>query len=88
MIDHPKCSTYSYFFILIILKSVNETYKKNLMKLKNFVMVKFTEDTMVDPPISQVGELSSLISSRPMNFDITLYVHNSGRCQNSKSAFP
>ncbi|XP_013775536.1 palmitoyl-protein thioesterase 1-like [Limulus polyphemus] len=29
--------------------SKNETYKKNLMKLKNFVMVKFSQDTMVDP---------------------------------------
>ncbi|XP_076361549.1 palmitoyl-protein thioesterase 1 [Tachypleus tridentatus] len=29
--------------------SKNETYKKNLMKLKNFVMVRFSQDTMVDP---------------------------------------
>jgi len=28
---------------------VNQKYKENLMKLKNFVMVKFSEDTMVDP---------------------------------------
>lgn len=28
---------------------MNKTYKDNLMKLKNFVMVKFSEDTMVDP---------------------------------------
>lgn len=29
--------------------ALNQTYKANLMKLKNFVMVKFSEDTMVDP---------------------------------------
>jgi len=31
----------------------NETYKTNLMKLQNFVMVKFTKDTMVQPPDSE-----------------------------------
>jgi len=30
-------------------KNKNQTYKKNLMSLQNFVMVKFTEDTMVIP---------------------------------------
>ncbi|KAK2518646.1 Ppt1 [Columba guinea] len=34
-------------------RGVNETYKKNLMALKKFVMVKFLNDTMVDPPISE-----------------------------------
>ncbi|NWZ28565.1 PPT1 thioesterase, partial [Asarcornis scutulata] len=34
-------------------RGVNETYKKNLMALKRFVMVKFLNDTMVDPPISE-----------------------------------
>lgn len=31
----------------------NQTYKENLLKLKNFVMIRFSEDTMVDPPISE-----------------------------------
>ncbi|CAM4578798.1 palmitoyl-protein thioesterase 1 [Lepidochelys kempii] len=34
-------------------KGNNETYKKNLMALKKFVMVKFLNDTMVDPPASE-----------------------------------
>uniref|UniRef100_A0A8C3SRX3 Palmitoyl-protein thioesterase 1 n=1 Tax=Chelydra serpentina TaxID=8475 RepID=A0A8C3SRX3_CHESE len=34
-------------------KGINETYKKNLMALKKFVMVKFLNDTMVDPPASE-----------------------------------
>lgn len=36
------------------IQGINETYKKNLMALKKFVMVKFLNDTMVDPPISEV----------------------------------
>jgi len=34
-------------------KKFNEAYKTNLMKLKNFVMVKFLKDTMVDPRESE-----------------------------------
>lgn len=34
-------------------KTVNETYKINLKKLKKFVMVKFLHDTMVVPPESE-----------------------------------
>uniref|UniRef100_A0A8D0DFN9 Palmitoyl-protein thioesterase 1 n=1 Tax=Salvator merianae TaxID=96440 RepID=A0A8D0DFN9_SALMN len=34
-------------------QGLNETYKKNLMSLKKFVMVKFLNDTMVDPPVSE-----------------------------------
>ncbi|XP_048358096.1 palmitoyl-protein thioesterase 1 [Sphaerodactylus townsendi] len=34
-------------------RCVNQTYKKNLMSLKKFVMVKFLNDTMVDPPASE-----------------------------------
>ncbi|NXI58776.1 PPT1 thioesterase, partial [Chloroceryle aenea] len=34
-------------------RGINGTYKKNLMALKKFVMVKFLNDTMVDPPISE-----------------------------------
>ncbi|ELU18250.1 hypothetical protein CAPTEDRAFT_166676 [Capitella teleta] len=33
--------------------SINSTYKQNLMKLKNFVMVKFLKDTMVEPKDSE-----------------------------------
>lgn len=40
--------------ILHFLKVVNETYKKNLMTLEKFVMVKFLKDTVVDPVISEV----------------------------------
>ena len=32
----------------------NPQYKENLMKLKNFVMVMFGKDTMVDPKESEV----------------------------------
>ncbi|XP_070619975.1 palmitoyl-protein thioesterase 1 [Erythrolamprus reginae] len=32
---------------------INETYKKNLMTLKKFVMVRFLNDTMVDPAASE-----------------------------------
>ncbi|XP_077193704.1 palmitoyl-protein thioesterase 1 [Paroedura picta] len=34
-------------------QGINPTYKKNLMSLKKFVMVKFLNDTMVDPPASE-----------------------------------
>uniref|UniRef100_A0A7M4FDZ3 Palmitoyl-protein thioesterase 1 n=1 Tax=Crocodylus porosus TaxID=8502 RepID=A0A7M4FDZ3_CROPO len=34
-------------------RGINELYKKNLMTLKKFVMVKFLNDTMVDPPASE-----------------------------------
>eukprot|EP00794_Sanderia_malayensis_P004811 gene4811-5441_t len=34
-------------------KTYNASYKLNLMKLKNFVMVKFLKDTMVDPKESE-----------------------------------
>jgi palmitoyl-protein thioesterase len=30
----------------------NEEYKKNLMKLKKFILVRFTKDSMVEPIIS------------------------------------
>uniref|UniRef100_A0AAR2LMQ5 Palmitoyl-protein thioesterase 1 n=1 Tax=Pygocentrus nattereri TaxID=42514 RepID=A0AAR2LMQ5_PYGNA len=32
---------------------VNETYKKNLMSLEKFVMVKFLQDSIVDPVVSE-----------------------------------
>jgi len=31
------------------LPTKNQTYKNNILKLSNFVMVRFTEDTMVQP---------------------------------------
>ncbi|KAF7211499.1 transcript variant X1 [Nothobranchius furzeri] len=34
-------------------RGVNETYKKNLQQLKKFVMVKFLQDTVVDPVDSE-----------------------------------
>lgn len=36
------------------LKAVNETYKKNLQMLEKFVMVKFLQDTVVDPVATEV----------------------------------
>lgn len=36
------------------LQGVNESYKKNLMALKKFVMVKFLNDSVVDPVDSEV----------------------------------
>lgn len=32
----------------------NESYKTNLLKLNRLVMIKFTQDTMVDPPESEI----------------------------------
>ncbi|XP_030644780.1 palmitoyl-protein thioesterase 1 isoform X2 [Chanos chanos] len=34
-------------------RGVNETYKKNLMSLEKFVMVKFLQDSVVDPVVSE-----------------------------------
>ena len=34
-------------------RSINKKYRKNLMKLQNFVMVMFSEDTMVQPKESE-----------------------------------
>lgn len=42
-------------------QGINETYKKNLMALKKFVMVKFLNDTMVDPPISEVRKAGQVL---------------------------
>ena len=36
---------------------MNETYKKNLQLLDNFVLVKFLKDSVVDPVDSEVGTL-------------------------------
>ena len=37
----------------LFLKAINETYKENLQLLKNFVLVKFTRDTVVQPMESE-----------------------------------
>lgn len=34
-------------------RAVNETYKKNLQRLEKFVMVKFLQDSVVDPLVSE-----------------------------------
>ena len=44
-----------HFRLNTIFQKVNKDYKTNLMKLENFVMVKFSEDTMVDPKESEVS---------------------------------
>lgn len=41
-----------------VLQSINESYKKNLMALKKFVMVKFLNDSIVDPVDSEVRHSS------------------------------
>lgn len=43
----------------LLFQSVNESYKKNLMALKKFVMVKFLNDTMVDPVDSEVRHVAA-----------------------------
>ena len=40
--------------VLLSLQTVNPDYKQRLMKLANLVLVKFTEDTMVQPRESEV----------------------------------
>lgn len=36
------------------LQAVNETYKKNLQRLERFIMVKFLQDSVVDPVDTEV----------------------------------
>lgn len=48
-------------FSVSFIQGINETYKKNLMALKKFVMVKFLNDTMVDPPISEVRQAGQVL---------------------------
>lgn len=48
-------------FSAAFIQGINETYKKNLMALKKFVMVKFLNDTMVDPPISEVRQAGRVL---------------------------
>lgn len=44
-------------FAFFSLQAINETYKTNLQQLKNFVMVKFTKDTVVQP--IETGKISN-----------------------------
>ena len=39
---------------VIVFQKINPAYKANLQKLKNFVMVMFKQDTMVQPKESEV----------------------------------
>lgn len=39
---------------LLFFQHINESYKENLMALKKFVMVKFFNDSIVDPVDSEV----------------------------------
>lgn len=53
-LNEDEYRKYSVFLADINQENVkNETYKTNLMKLKNFVMVKFLQDTMVQPKESE-----------------------------------
>lgn len=51
-VDHLFLSDLNIF--IFHLKAINETYKKNLQLLENFVMVKFLQDTVVDPVDTEV----------------------------------
>lgn len=41
------------FFVCIYFQNVNEAYKTNLQQLENFVMVRFNNDTVVQPIASE-----------------------------------
>lgn len=41
-------------FVVVHLQAVNETYKKNLQRLERFIMVKFLQDSVVDPVDTEV----------------------------------
>ena len=41
--------------VCVCMQVKNATYKANLMKLEQFVMVMFLKDTMVQPKESEVG---------------------------------
>lgn len=44
-----------------LLKAVNETYKKNLQQLEKFVMVKFLQDSVVDPVDTEVPNIMHVV---------------------------
>lgn len=62
LLVNVKALSHIYVFIKMTLinisfsalKAVNETYKKNLQMLEKFVMVKFLQDTIVDPVDTEV----------------------------------
>jgi hypothetical protein len=51
----------------ILFQAVNQTYKENLMKVKNFVMVKFLRDTMVDPKDTEVNHCCNPLRQTDFN---------------------
>ena len=57
-IELKKCGNI-HNSVIASVQVFNATYKKNLMRLKNFVMVKFLNDTMVEPKETEVGRISS-----------------------------
>lgn len=72
-----SCSLLTYS-CLCFDQVVNQSYKTNLMKLKNFVMVQFNQDTMVDPKETEVRKSVSLRFERNllcMN-DILLFLED------------
>ena len=56
------------------MQKVNVQYKTNLQKLENFVMIKFTEDTMVVPKESEVRLQKSCIEGRVYGISYILFV--------------
>ena len=52
--NHRNEEMMNFITFVFFYQTVNPSYKTNLMKLKNFVMVKFGKDTMVDPKESEV----------------------------------
>ena len=52
-----------YLFNPLTIQVKNLKYKENLMKLTNFVMVKFLKDTMVQPNDSEVREKKQTLKS-------------------------
>lgn len=67
------------FYVISISQKRNVTQKNNLLKLKNFVLVKFLQDEMVDPRDSEVsgwkgrGGGVALLPRIIQNFD-TIYM--------------
>ena len=56
------------------MQKVNVQYKTNLQKLENFVMIKFTEDTMVVPKESEVRLQKSRIERLIYGISYILFV--------------
>lgn len=62
LVHEIKKRPHCVFKLFPFLKVLNETYKKNLMSLEKFVMVKFLKDSIVDPVISEVRQFLALKS--------------------------